>query len=143
MIKKITAVLAIGAVGMLFLPETVTSGMIYGRAGSIDYAPQVRIISPDDKTVDLTGQECLVLHWSWIEGDRMERQYYDVRIYRGYDMLESTLIFKIQTAPDADRICVRSDLFANGGIYTWSIRQRYIGLAKSRRSYASFGVIKR
>lgn len=126
------------------MTEVSSAQMMFGRGGgSEDYAPEVRIISPDREAVDLTGKESLTLHWSWIEGDRFSRQYYDVRVYRGYDTLEKTLLFKARADPGTDRLDLPAALFADGGVYTWTIRQRYIGMAKSRRSYASFTVIKR
>lgn len=123
-------------------------GISYARghlasSGPVDYAPMVRQISPVGETVDLTGKDGILFRWSWMEGDRMQRQYYDFRIYRGYDALESTLIYKDEVARDADRIYVKADIFKDGQTYTWSIRQRYYGMAKSRRNYASFRVIKR
>lgn len=118
-------------------------GIIIGRDGTADYAPQVRLIAPYGETVDLTGKDSLLFRWSWIEGNRMERDYYDFRIYRGYDMLESTLIYAAHVAPDADRVSISAGLFRDGEVYTWSVRQRYRGLARSRRSYASFRVIKK
>ena len=119
------------------------ASMLIGRAGSPDYAPEVRLISPVGETVDLTGKDSLVLHWSWIEGDRMQRRYYDVRVYRGYDMVESTRIARILADPAADRVELDADLFQDGQVYTWSVRQRYYGMARSYRTYASFQVIKR
>ena len=129
--------------GLSLLACAAYGSMLFGRAGSYDYAPQVRLIEPSGETVDLSGKESLTFKWSWMEGDRLQRQYYDFRIYCGYDMLENTLIFKAQVAPDTYHISVRSGLFADGEVYTWCVRQRYIGLAKSGRSYASFRVIKK
>lgn len=139
----VVATIAVILTTLSLLPGRAASVMLYGSGGAVDYAPQVRIISPDDETVDLTGRNALVLRWSRLEGDSMERRYYDVRVYRGRETLENTLIFSAQTPPDADTVRVPSSLFDNGRTYTWTIRQRYYGLAQSRRAYAVFTVFKR
>lgn len=127
---------------LLLLPGHSSGGIVVGNYGYSDYAPEVRLISPVGETIDITGSEGILFRWSWMEGNRLERQYYDFRIYKGYDMLEGTLIFKTRVPPDTDRIMVRSGVFKDPGAYTWSVRQRYYGLAKSRRSYASFRIVK-
>lgn len=133
-----------------FIISTIILGAshAYGRAymygfGPVDYAPKVRQISPVGMTVDLRGADGVLFKWSWIEGDRMQRQYYDFRVYKGYDTVESTLIYKEEVARDTDSVFLKSGMFDDGQTYTWTIRQRYYGMAKSVRSYASFRVIKK
>lgn len=141
-IQKTVFVLLIAA-GVMALPGVSDGRGMIGVRGPADYAPQVRLISPVGATIDTTGSGGVLFKWSWIEGDRLERRYYDFRIYKGYDMLESTLIFKAQIPPDTDSVFIKADVFKESGVYTWSVRQRYYGLAKSRRSYASFSIIKK
>ncbi len=108
-----------------------------------DFVPQPYLIAPTTETVDLTGKEMLEFKWSPHEGRRIMREYYDFRLYKGYDMLEGTLLVKERVDPGAQQISVKSDLFSDGQIYTWSLRQVYDGIRKSRRSTASFKVIKK
>ncbi len=135
--------IVIAAICILITPCAARAGSIAGRYGFDDYAPQVRLIHPVQETVELSDRDGALFIWSRIEGNRFERQYYDFRIYKGYDMIESTLIFKTRIPPDQDRVLIGSGIFKESGTYTWSVRQRYYGMAKSRRSYASFKVIKR
>lgn len=141
--RKTAVVLTIAA-ALIFLPGTSSGRGLTGfYGGPVDYAPQVRLISPVGVTIDLAAAGGILFKWSWTEGNRFERRYYDFRIYKGYDMLESTLIFKAQIAPDTDRVFINAAVFKDSGVYTWSVRQRYYGMAKSRRSYASFRIIKK
>jgi DNA-binding response OmpR family regulator len=107
--KKAILILAIATVVML-LPDSSSGGVLVGHYGYDDYAPQVRLISPVGDTINITGSDGILFKWSWIEGNRFERRYYDFRIYKGYDMLENTLIFKAEIAPDTDRV------FINAGV---------------------------
>ncbi len=138
---KMVIVLSITA-GAITIPASSQGAVAAGRYGYDDYAPQVRLISPVGVTVRVNSGEGVLFKWSWMEGNRLERQYYDFRIYKGYDMLENTLIYKARIPPDTDRVMIGSDVFGVSGIYTWCVRQRYYGLARSRRSYASFKVVK-
>jgi hypothetical protein len=104
--------------------------------------PQPRLISPITDTVDLTGQDKLVFRWSTIEGDTFRRSYYDFRLYKGYDMVESTLIFKKQVPPLEGELALDASMFEDGQVYTWSLRQKYSG-GKSEKSYQPFKVIKK
>ncbi|MBP7056549.1 MAG: hypothetical protein KBB52_06835 [Candidatus Omnitrophica bacterium] len=137
-----TAIVLSFAAGAIVIPVSSQGAVGAGRYGYDDYAPQVRLISPVGVTVRVNSGEGILFKWSWMEGNRLERQYYDFRIYKGYDMLESTLIYKARIPPDTDRVMIESGIFGEDGIYTWCVRQRYYGLARSRRSYASFKVVK-
>ncbi len=104
--------------------------------------PQPRLISPVTQDVDLTGKEKLEFEWSPHEGDPLQRDYYDFRLYKGREMLESTLVFKTHTQTNDSSLELKSDMFQNGEVYTWSLRQVYTGSNKSQRSYSSFKVKK-
>lgn len=108
-----------------------------------DFTPEPVLLSPTTEEVDLTGKAELEFKWSPHEARRGFRRYYDFRLYKGYDMLERTLIMKKEVDPRADRISIKADTFADGEVYTWSMRQVYDGMQKSRRSTASFKVINK
>jgi hypothetical protein len=129
---------------LLILGGPLFAAHIYGRFyDRYDYAPEVRLIEPRGGVVDVSGRPYLEFKWSPFEGDRMQRDHYDFRIYAGYQTLESTLIFKTRIPPDIYSIRVRADLFRDGQVYTWTMRQVYTGSVKSRRSYSSFRAINR
>jgi hypothetical protein len=58
-------------------------------------------------------------------------------------MVESTLILKKGIPPDTFYVSVKTDLFKDGHVYTWSLRQVYDVSGKSRRSFHSFKVVKK
>ncbi|MCX5715726.1 MAG: hypothetical protein NTV07_02480 [Candidatus Omnitrophica bacterium] len=76
------------------------------------------------------------------EGNRMSRDYYDFRLYKGYNFLESALINKQQVPSDIYIVRLRADMFDDGQVYTWSLKQVYDNGNKSQRSFQSFKVKK-
>ena len=132
--KKITLIASLLLIAMPVLasePHTILT--------KTHAVPAPRLMSPFAGEVVLTGKSSLTFEWS-TEGDPTRRQYYDFRIYKGRDMLASTLIYKEKiTAYKTD---VKADLFQNGGVYTWAVRQVYGGGDKSRRNFSSFKITK-
>ena len=107
------------------------------------YVPQPKLISPVGENVDLRGKSSLEFIWSPHESRSVGgRRYFDFRIYKGYQMLESTLVFKEKVPGSRYKADVNSNIFENGQIYTWSLRQGYKTMGKSRRSSNSFMVVK-
>lgn len=107
------------------------------------YVPQPRLISPRGEKVSLVGKSTLEFIWSPHASRGLGgRRYFDFRIYKGYQMLESTLIFK-ETVPGGKyKLEVNSDIFEDGQVYTWSLRQGYKTMGKSRRTVHPFIVVK-
>jgi len=129
----------------LFLTTAViyASNAYVGLTYGYDYAPQPRLISPAKEVVDLTGKDDLEFIWSPHEGRPVSRRYYDFRLYKGREMLESTLIFKERVGPHIHKLSLGSGLFEDSEVYTWSLRQVYYTSGKSLRSSCSFMVIKK
>ena len=111
-------------------------------AGSASFVPEPRLIYPGSSKVVLKGKKTLDFKWSPHEGMRSLRKYYDFRLYKGYNMVEANLLFKKRVPPGEHTAEVSADLFENGKIYTWSLRQRYRNRGKSARSYQSFKIVK-
>jgi hypothetical protein len=107
------------------------------------FVPQPVLTQPSRDAYDLSGKSELVFKWSSHEQARGFRSYYDLRLYRGYDMLAHSLIYKSKVDPTSSSIALSASMFENGQVYTWSLRQVYDGGRKSDRSYQSFMVIKR
>ncbi len=108
----------------------------------VDFVPQPRILFPDTDSVDLSGKKSLEFAWSPHEGDRFMRKYYDFRLYKGYEMVQSGLMMKKRVAAGTYGLGIDARVFDNGGIYTWSVRQVCRSGGKSHRSYNSFTVTK-
>lgn len=140
MIKKILVVSI--AFSFLLLAHPTVEALYRGGSGQLCHVPQPRLFEPSSDEVDLRGIETMEFEWSPHVGDRIKREYYDFRIYKGYDMLASGLIYKERLRDSKYGHGVPSDLFENGTVYTWSLRQVYRHAGKSARSIRSFRVIK-
>ena len=124
----------------LFAGETDSSRPMVAEDVLVkDFVPQPRLLQPTTEEVDLAGKRVLNFSWSPHEGDIMQRVYYDFRIYKGYETVESNLIYNKEVPPNIYNIDVSSGMFETGKIYTWSVRQAYNN-SKSHRSYSSFKV---
>jgi hypothetical protein len=138
--------LVIATVIFLALVSAVFSrnahAITFGRR--VDFVPQPRLLSPAGEEVDLAGKDKLEFRWSPHENMRPGpgTRYYDFRLYKGYQMLESTLLLK-KRVPGRERgISLEADMFKAGQVYTWSLRNVYKGTGKSDRSASSFKVVK-
>ncbi len=118
-------------------------GLSANVGGSLSHVPEPRLISPTSEQVDLTGKSSLLFEWSPFEGDITRRDYYDFRIYKGYNRVEANLIFKDKVFKSAYKIDLNANRFEDGQIYTWSVRQVYMNGSKSRKATSSFKAIKR
>ena len=136
----IAAIIA-AAIGVLAASVWARSLSIQSDIGESDFVPPPRLISPSTDVVDLRGMSSLEFRWSPHEGDPTQREYYDFRLYKGYQALGGALIYKVRVPRNVWSILITADLFENGAAYTCSLRQVYRGL-KSRRTFQSFKIIK-
>ncbi|MDD5633875.1 MAG: hypothetical protein PHW46_01200 [Candidatus Omnitrophica bacterium] len=137
----------LGAIFVIFFIFVVATTIFAQRAlvggGSMDNVPEPKLISPITEEVNIKDQSVLKFKWSPFEGDITKRRYYDFRLYKGRDMVETTLIYKEKVAPEKHEMDLGADMFTAGETYTWCLRQVYYGVAgKSLRSFQSFRVIK-
>lgn len=123
--------------------SSLAESRMNGMGASFDFIPQPRLTWPIKEEINLTGKDSLEFKWSPHEGRASGREYFDFRLYKGYNMLESTLVLKERVSPYSYSFSVKSDFFEDGQIYTWSLRQVYSGVGKSDRSFSSFKVIKK
>ena len=100
--------------------------------------PAPRLVTPTDNA-DITGKDSLLFRWT-TEGDRSGLSYYDFRVYKGHETIESGLILKEQVPAGKTDFSVSADKFENGQIYSWSVRQ--IGSRKGRSNYSIFKISK-
>jgi len=108
-----------------------------------DYVPPPALIYPIGGEVSLGGKSVLQFKWSPHEGAGGGRDYYDFRLYKGYQMVESALFLKEKLAGDMYQYNISSDRFRENEVYTWALRQIYNPLRKSGWRYISFRVIKK
>lgn len=110
------------------------------RIKFFDSLPGPRLIYPASDKVILGGED--FLEFKWITRDLFDADYYDFRLYKGYDMLAGNLIFKERIPASDSTIQIKSSLFENGQVYTLSLRVVVTGGQKSDRSFVSFKIIK-
>lgn len=137
------ALLFLSALLLLSVTAAFAQRIAEFEIGQTSFIPKPRLIAPATDIVDLTGRDALEFKWSPHEGDQVRRDHYDFRLYRGYNMVESTRILKMRISPRQWSIILKADIFEDAQVYTWSLRQVYTGSAKSWRSFESFTVIKR
>ncbi|MGB2599206.1 MAG: hypothetical protein WBB86_00250 [Candidatus Omnitrophota bacterium] len=142
MLKKIILILILAFITTSAYSQVNISGRRYG--GRRDFAPEPRLLSPVEELVSLKRQTELTFKWSPHETllSGSARKYYDFRLYRGYELVKSALIFKEKVPGNKHSISLNSELFKDKETYTWSVRQVYRDGGKSRRSVSSFKVIK-
>jgi len=118
--------------------------LIPAYAGDIQFIrlnkpPEPRLLYPIYDTVTLTGNAPLEFRWF---NDYLGIDHFIFKIYKGYNMYASGLIYK-QNIPSGDSsLKLKADLFENGQVYTWSLIQVALGGEKSDKSFNSFRVIK-
>lgn len=119
--KKIIFIVTCLFIATCAYSQVSITGRIGGRRGG--HVPPPMLLEPISEVVDLSGKDTLEFRWSPHEGRRAQRRSYDFRLYKGYNMIESTLILKRSVPPGKHRIYLDSGLFESGQIYTWSLRQ--------------------
>jgi hypothetical protein len=107
------------------------------------YIPPPELLYPIGGEVALTGQAFLGFKWSPHEGVSGSRDYYDFRLYKGYNMNEGALLLKVRVPGDIYQYNVNSDRFQDGQVYTWALKQVYNPLRQSDWRYISFKAVKR
>ena len=135
-------IVIIAAVLVLFSGMTSFAGTISFTmdSGVFNSLPEPRLRYPISETAILSGNDSLEFKW-W--DDVVGIRGFTLKIYKGYNMYATNLIHKEDLPPDASSVKIRSDLFEDGQVYTWSlIRVSYAGY-KSDRSFNSFKVIKK
>lgn len=104
--------------------------------------PAPRMISPITEEVDLSPKEALLFRWSPYRGGASALIYFDFRIYKGYEAIESALVYKEKLTARKSNIEISADTFDSGDIYTWSIRYKNKDGTYSPKNFHSFKVIK-
>jgi len=100
-------------------------------------APQLRY--PVLEEVVLTGNNPLEFSWRIAE---MRIDHFEFRLYKGYNMYAANLIYKEKPAANASSLKVKSELFENDQVYTWSLLGVDLEGRKSEKSFNSFRLVK-
>lgn len=106
-----------------------------------DLAPEPELLEPRGEIIDLAGKDSLEFKWSPFVGRLWERQYYDFRLYKGRDRVESNQMLVKKVPKNEYSITVDASLFQDGQAYSWGLKQVYMD-RKSEQAYSSFIVKK-
>jgi hypothetical protein len=101
--------------------------------------PAPEIVLPRSEEVDLTGKdnfEC-----KWISLKPAEVDHFELKLYKGYDMYESGLIFSENVSSGKTSFLIKASTFELGQVYTLSLCQVSYGGEKSDRVFTSFKII--
>ncbi|MDD5595046.1 MAG: hypothetical protein PHY94_02255 [Candidatus Omnitrophica bacterium] len=112
-----------------------------GAAEALNNLPEPRLIFPITETVVLTGKNDLEFKWGGEYAVTVD--YYDFRLYKGYNTVEANLILKKQIPSDITTTKISADTFTDAEVYTWVLKQVSLGGQKSDASFDSFKVIKK
>ena len=107
-----------------------------GRKGG--EAPAPRLVTPTDNA-DITGKNSLEFRWTTERGGG-SLEYYDFRLYKGSQTIESGIMLKEKVPAGKTDFSVGADKFEDGQIYCWSVRP--MGSKKGRSNYSIFKIKK-
>lgn len=134
---KITVVICLVALSVLSASSCVYS-YIKGMA-TYGFFPGPKLLSPTTEDVDLSGKDQLEFRWE--RTNLVVTQYFDFRLYKGYDTVEGTRILQQDFSTDNYPITIPSSSFETGQVYTWVLRQVFLNGDKSDKSWSSFKII--
>lgn len=102
--------------------------------------PEPRLYYPITETVILTGD---YLEFKWQKNTDAWLDHYEFRLYKGSNMYADNLIVKENPDWGVDTMQVKADMFEDGGVYTWSLKEVSNGDTKGDRSFQTFKVTKK
>jgi len=129
-------------VWVLFFTPVILAGPVSFTIdnGAYNNVPEPRLRYPISETAILTGNDPLEFKW-W--NDLVGIRGFTLKIYKGYNMYAANLIHKEDLSPEVSSVKIKSDLFEDGQVYTWSLIRLSFSGYKSDKSFNSFKVIKR
>jgi len=135
--KVVILILFIFTFNVISLAGTVSFTLDSGQYNS---PPEPRLRHPIYDTVIIENDQALEFGW-WI--DSTDTGGFILKIYKGYNMYADNLILKENLPADVDSFKVKTDLFEDGKVYTWSLIRTSLSGYKSDKSFNSFKIIKK
>jgi hypothetical protein len=102
--------------------------------------PGPKLLYPVTGNIDSSGKDNLEFRWEQV--NEVDTQFYDFRLYEGYNTTEENLVFKKEFSASDYPIKVAITMFEKNKIYTWTLIQVFRGGRKSDRSFSSFKIVK-
>ncbi len=129
--------------GLSLIPFVLTAKS-YSRniiGNGSEFSPGPKLLYPTTDDIDLSGKDYLEFRWE--RTDLTMTDYYDFRLYKGYNNIAQNLILKQRFPSDKYLIRIPASQFDKGQVYTWVLVQVFLGGNKSGKSYSSFKIIKK
>jgi hypothetical protein len=127
---------------VLFLTLPVFNGFAYCnvlQGINSEFISGPTLLYPTTDNISLARKE--YLQFKWEMADQAQTDYFDFRLYKGYNTSEENLLFKQHFSTDAYPIQVPASQFEKGQVYTWVLVQVYLGGKKSDKGFSSFKII--
>jgi len=124
---------------LLVSSSVFANGRFNSYINSYNTLPEPRLLYPINDKVVLGGKDFLEFRWM---NDFMGIDHFILKIYKGYNMYESGLIYKENLPMNTSSIKIKSNLFEDGQVYTWSLIQVSLAGQKSDQSFNSFKIEK-
>lgn len=134
--RKIT----IAATALILFTLALNFNSFAGR-DLLELRPAVELFYPVTQDIDLSAKSSLQFRWREI--NITQTDHYEFKLYKGYDMVGSALVLKQDVSGDGCPLELAEANFEINQVYTWSLKQIYLGGQKSERSYGTFKIIKK
>lgn len=108
--------------------------------GPFNDFPGPQLLYPVRENIELTGKDFLEFKWL---NDYSSTDHFIFKIYTGYNMYTTGLVYKQDVPSNASSVAIKSGLFQDGQVYTWAVVRVTLAGYKSDKSSSSFTVIKK
>jgi len=125
----------------LALCQSACSGGQINSFGDLETGGSPRLLYPVTDDITLDGKDAL--SFKWLLSNLASTDHFELKIYKGYNMYEANLIYKAKIKPDIESPQVPASLFTENQVYTWSLRQVFIGGRKGDKGFSSFKIIRK
>ena len=134
---RVTAIFCFVALSVLVaIIHDSHSDVFAGRRA--DFIPAERLLYPVTDDIDLSGKD--YLEFRWIVTDLARTDYFDFRLYKGYNTTGKNLIFKKRFPADAIPVRLTASLFEKNQVYTWTLEQVFNNGYKGDKSSSPFRI---
>ncbi|MDD4895036.1 MAG: hypothetical protein PHW54_06985, partial [Candidatus Omnitrophica bacterium] len=106
-----------------------------------DFMPAEKLLYPITDNIDLTGKD--YLEFRWVVTDLVRTDYFDFRLYKGYNTTAPNLIFKKRFSADELPARVEASLLEVNQVYTWTLVQVFNNGYKGDKSYSPFKIVNK
>ncbi len=110
------------------------------KDGFMRTPPEPRLFYPITENAVLTGD---YLEFKWEKATPAWLDHYEFRLYKGDQMYGDSIIVKENPDWSVDSIKVKADMFQDGEVYTWSLKEVSNDDTKGDRSFQTFRVTKK